>query len=240
MKHQYYGDRRDHIKLFVWDGLSRALGLRRTTYVPMLTPDDDVRNRRVHAQPNDPFPESVRGHFEKTVNEPGATGFSHWFRRNYFAYRDGGADDDFFVDVERFAYFSAIPVEHLQGALVFLDPDTGTRGRARVAAQGDASGFVYVDEVVSLWSRMQSSALLVYQHLQQDAHKRVADLVKAGVRLRDSLGKCQVVFFLERDVGFLFLIEDALVGVTRVEFNRVVAMLRGAPSSGECSWGIVT
>jgi hypothetical protein len=242
MRRQFYGDRRDHIKLIVWDELWRTMMRRaRTAYIPMMTADQAGAAKRVMPRAGDVFPAAVLEHFKSTMSDAGLKGFRKWFpRERYFGFCDCGAAADLFTDAGRFDYFARIPTGHLSQALVFLDPDTGTASRARPLTASLASAVIYDDEVVSLWSRATEATLLIYQHLQKDAHKRVSDVVKHGARLKEQLGPCEVAFLIEEDLGFLVIADRAASSDLRNALSLVLSTLAPAAKPGTCVWGVVT
>lgn len=93
-------------------------------------------------------------------------------------------DDEWFEHATRAEYFEAIPANDLAASVVFVDPDiglqTGTPGYMR--RQGYEKYLMY-SELSDTWHRAtEDSIMVVYQHLQKDATKRVSDVDR---RLRE-------------------------------------------------------
>src|SRR5262249_26862703 len=106
-----------------------------------------------------------------------------------------------------------VPTGWLAGSVVFFDPDIGleTGTTAYMRANG-AEKYLFYADLCGVWaSASDDSVFVVYQHLQNDATKRAADVDR---RLRDlmaHLGAPYAWAVQRNDVGFLVAVRDPAV-----------------------------
>lgn len=128
MKNQWFGDRHDYFKYDLWLDLAEKVeGIRKLTYIPMLTPsaapyEKGKRRERLYA-----FLQSWRLPECRSVMRMrdflGAAPFE------YRAYHDD--DEAGFQDGSWDAYFGDVPQEWLRDAAILIDPDTGLERKSR-------------------------------------------------------------------------------------------------------------
>jgi hypothetical protein len=117
----------------------------------------------------------------------------------YAPYRD----DAFFEPGNRKEYFSAIPPNSLRSALVFIDPDVELEpANARQMRRGGAEKYLRYDEVVELVRRADSSAVIVYQHLQRDKRRIAGDILEKASNLTRVVGMESVGYVTDDNVAF--------------------------------------
>lgn len=93
-------------------------------------------------------------------------------------------DDSWFTHEQRAEYFDAVPTEYLAQSVVFIDPDIGleTRSPSYMLRHGPEKYLLY-SELESISRRSSTgSVVVVYQHLQKDARKRVLDVERVVSR----------------------------------------------------------
>lgn len=191
MKNQYFGDRRDLFKYDLLLDLVKGHGSGRLTFVPMLTPNDDSGEGQL-TQADSRGRRKVLYDFLKACLDNGQRDIRKLrelipkFDVEFMPFRDAA----WFTHEHRTSYFEAVPQDHLQQSVIFLDPDigleTGTPGYMR--RMGAEKYLLYAD-VTELWRRASTeSVLVVYQHLQKDAGKRAGDVERRIVDLGKILG----------------------------------------------------
>jgi hypothetical protein len=185
VKNQYFGDRRDLFKYDLLLDLVEAHGAGRLTFVPMLTPPDESGEGRL--TPSDC--RSRRPVLYEFLRASIASG-QRDIRRlreimrtlgvNFMPFRD----DAWFVPEQRTEYFQAVPDKYLTRSVVFFDPDIGLEtGTASYMRKKGPEKYLMYSELADVWARVSiDSVVVVYQHLQNDAAKRVSDVQR---RLRD-------------------------------------------------------
>jgi hypothetical protein len=205
VKNQYFADRRD---LFKWDVLLDVVeshGANSLTYVPMLTPNDDSgegrltqsdgRERRVAVF------EFLKGSLESGTRD--IKRLRDLMPKLGIAF-NAHRDDAWFVQHTRREYFDAVPAEYLARSVIFFDPDTGleTRSQSYMRGKGPEKYLLY-SELCSIWDRASDdSAVVVYQHLQQNAKKRVGDIERRLAEVSKLL-KAPVFAVRLHDLAFL-------------------------------------
>lgn len=208
LKNQFFADKRD---LFKYDLLlhvmGSAAGIRRLTYVPMLTPDDGSGDGRLKHYRRGSADERLyrfltrcrdRGTFDVRL----LRGFFHGAPFTYTPYMD----DSYFTHEGRDAYFAGIPSRALVRALVFLDPDNGLE----VPSYRPANGRKYLlyTEVADLLSRMgEGAVLMIYQHIPRTERSRYFRHICD--RLRREAGAAGPMCVSDNQVAFFFLCKTA-------------------------------
>lgn len=216
MKNQYFGDKRDLFKFDLLLDLMESGGFQHLTYIPMLTRPEPKRKEGLL------LPKAA-GQYRHELFE-----FLHakcasakrdirlW--REFFdsrgldqyrVFRDQCADYDY---VSRAAYFRAIEDRDLRNACVFLDPDIGIeRGSLRYMKRNGLEKYVFLEELEALVGRSEGSVLIVYQHLQKDAGKRLGDIRAQIGALSDRLRIGAIPFVRLHDVAFYAIAKDEVV-----------------------------
>lgn len=207
MKNQYFGDKRDLFKYELLLDLLEYSSIGRFTFVPMLTPDDGGREGQLNRTDTTVFRQSVVDFFAecRTLEKRDIANWRKFFHGNeteYFPYRD----DSYYSFAGRSEYFSSIPEEYLERAVVFFDPDVGLQtGSLTYMQQRGMDKYLFLDDVASLWKRADQAVFVIYQHLQNDLPRRLADLVRKGDDAVRACGSKYGWFVLEADLGFVIL-----------------------------------
>ena len=224
MKHQYFADRRDLFKYdLLLDILAAVPSLERLTFVPMLTPNDETgQGRLIAIAPGRRNPTLAtfldRCRQEKRQDLKALRAFMQSAGITYTPYRD----DSFFDPSQRVEYFASIPVSSLTRALVFLDPDVGLEpSDARQMRRAGPEKYVLYEEVADLFHRADTSAIVVYQHLQRHKGKIVGDILNKASRLLRALVVETVGYVTDEDVVFYGVGTDGSVHDVLIrEFER--------------------
>lgn len=207
MKNQYFADRRDFVKYELLLDLVKLLpASHKLTFIPMLTEADgtkegsvthyDIGNRRSHLF------RFLRG----VLNSKGRELLQlHTFMQDnevaFYLY----SDREYFRQDLRKPYFDDVPNEKLDSAVVFFDPDIGLEtGSASYMRRKGFEKYLFYNDVRSVVDRASNDAIIVlYQHLQQDKKKVLADLTTRCSRLIAILGLSSIGYTKDRDVAFL-------------------------------------
>lgn len=119
-------------------------------------------------------------------------------------------DDQFFEHEQRDAYFEALKARSLESTLVFCDPDIGMEAPLRTMKRAGFSKYLLGSDVANLARLTPATCVLVvYQHLQQDKRKRLADLSERAVLLGRSFGASSVASVLDNDIAFFITSRDS-------------------------------
>jgi hypothetical protein len=213
VKNQYFGDRNDYFKYDLLIFLAEALArIKRLSAIWMLTQDDGSTdgggtNYRRGAGNRDLFRflqanlaehrqvSKLKEHFNTYWHEE--KGFSLEFN----SYRDS----TYFTNLERKSYFSEIPIELLQSAVVFLDPDKGLEVKS--ANGRDLDKYVKFEEVKGIYDKMNpDSCLVIYQHLPHVPRKLF--LYSLYRDLREYLKSPVPISITDNQVAFLMIAKE--------------------------------
>lgn len=167
MKNQYFGDARDYLKYHLLEELVRNVpGIDRLTILWMLTANDTSNDGNIDpvSTADTPLARFLRLHREpadrRTVQR-----IAEYFESVGVRLHQHGETEPFFTNGGRRSYFAGVPDEHLDNAVVFLDPDNGI-------TQGATSGkHVSMAEMAELFNRMGESSVLVviqFRHRKPD------------------------------------------------------------------------
>ncbi|MDP1985087.1 MAG: nucleotidyltransferase family protein [Sulfuritalea sp.] len=206
MKNQYFGDKRDLFKFDLMLDLMESGGFERLTYVPMLTASNSG------SREGNLVPKDAKGHrlalFEfldaARSNGNGIRNWHRYFDRlgsyNFDSYRDRSED---FSHATRETYFAGIDVEMLRRACILIDPDIGVeRGLPAYMNRYGREKYLFLDELEAILDRADGSLIIVYQHLQKDARKRLTDIGIHLEKFAERLGLSAVPFVREGDLAF--------------------------------------
>lgn len=206
MKNQYFGDRRDLFKFDLLLDLMASGRFRQLAYVPMLTQADATRQGGL-------APADEQGHRPELfafLNERRASrvldirNWREYFSRNkefaYRAYRDDREDYSF---GGRGAYFAGVDEGMVQGACILVDPDIGIQRRTHAyMAQRGLEKYLFIDDLAGLLKRSQDSLIIVYQHLQKHAGRRLGNIADDVKVLSRRMNLTAVPFIREGDLAF--------------------------------------
>jgi len=209
MKNQYFGDTRDLFKYDLVLELLLETALRRFTFIPMLTRDEETSNG---------------GKTDYTGGKPGT-------RRRFLTrflqdcLRDGRRDIQeldrlfreaeelvgfelsihgkamYFTHRDRERYFSSIGREQLTGAIIVVDPDNGLEVKSPT---GGMEKYVRYEEIRDLYRRMDDrSVLVVFQFIPR--RKRSEFFSRICRRIRRDAVDSPVQFVSDNQVVFFLL-----------------------------------
>lgn len=209
MKNQYFGDKRDLFKFDLLLDLMASGRFGQLSYVPMLTPADSTREGQLarsaavgHRQEIFEFLAERRSSQKLDVRN-----WREFFARDkgivYRAYRDDRADYSFEC---RSAYFQGIDEGDIRGACIFVDPDIGIE-RSRMNKL-HLSKYLFIDDLAQLLKRSQDSLIIVYQHLQRHAGRRIGDIANHVQVLSKRLQLKAVPFIRDGDLAFYAIAWD--------------------------------
>lgn len=209
MRDQYFGDRKDYVKFDLMLSVCEEGGIRKFTYVPMLSPSDDtgngndIRYRFVRRRDLFDFLQAqVRENRRQVRHLRDFMGSQDDIE--YHPYLDMPYADDErcrHAGNKRRGYFRQIPSEAMTEALIFLDPDTGIE-REQMPLEDE---YVLYSDLGDLCERMsENSALAVFQWANQfvcsneyfrDIAQRILNRCPSATYI-DWIAKCPVGYIL--------------------------------------------
>ena len=212
MKNQYFGDRRDLFKFDLLLDLMASGRFRQLAYVPMLTQADATGQGGL-------VPADERGHrpgLFAFLNERRSSrvldirNWREYFSHNKeFVYRSYRDDRDDYSYEGREAYFAGINEDMVQGACILVDPDIGIERRTRAyMAQRGLAKYLLIDDLAGLLERSKDSIVIVYQHLQRNAHRRLDQIANDVEVLSKRLDLVAVPFVREGDIAFYAIVRN--------------------------------
>jgi hypothetical protein len=230
VKHQYFGDVHDYLKLGLLRALSAGSGLA-PGVVWMLTPDDDRGDGSRTAYWGEP---SWRAHdpelfdrLSRLAGQPQARGLD-LFRR--WDLVPGALDFDAPIPElaePRRRWLAAVLEALADRPLLFFDPDNGFEPESTPFGSRGSTRYLYWDEALAAWNAGHS--LLVYQYFPREKH----DVVEA--RLRDEgarrLPNAHITTFRSGAVLFVLLARAAHAEALARGAAEVQARWRGRLAS---------
>lgn len=202
MKNQYFGDDRDLFKYDLAETLIRNVpSIRRFTFVPLLTPDDDSGHGDVVAR-NQSAPGSDNPRLVDVLDSCLESGRRYISEIRAYFEEQGipvyiHKEDCYLDNYDRARYFDGIDDSVLTDALVFLDPDNG------LEVQSPTEKHVLTSELLDFFKRMTDSSILMFFQYRPPYTSRAdltmnvaARLYNQGVGLPLAVAGGDVVFFL--------------------------------------------
>lgn len=206
MKDQYFADERDFLKYELLLDLAELTSPRRLLSILMLTPNDETKEGRKtsyacglrrpelyaflisHRTPDTRRVSALRG----LMSEAGV---------DYLPYRD----DDCFGEKKRTEYFSACVRIASDQPLIFFDPDVGLQAgtNAYMRRQGIDKYLMLAEASAIADAAPQQAVFVVYQHLQGDKRRVLADIERKCRDLCRAVRAREAAFATDRDAAFL-------------------------------------
>lgn len=207
MKNQYFADRRDFVKYELLLDLVELLpASHKLTFIPMLTEaDGTIEGGVTHYELGNRRPHLFR--FLRGVLNSGRRELLqlHTFMQDnevaFYLY----SDREYFQHNRRKQYLDDVPNEKLDSAVVFFDPDIGLEtGSVSYMRRNGFEKYLFYNDIRSVVDRATNDAIIVlYQHLQYNKKKVLADLTTRCSRLVAVLGLTSIGYTKDRDVAFL-------------------------------------
>lgn len=207
VKNQYFGDKRDYFKWNLISDLTECQANNKSlTYLPMLTHNDSTNeglfivypvaegNKYIHDYLCDCLNRKYRNiKALRTMFSDLGIKYEHYWDNQYFA------------EDERNEYFASIPSSSLENTLIFIDPDVGIEPKSRsyMINNGIEKYLLWSDIEVILSKLRPNTTLLIYQHLQFNAHKITSDLNSKCEKLESICPEMSVDYIRDKDVAFL-------------------------------------
>ena len=246
MKNQYFGDFRDMFKYDLIQKVMEDTGrLKKFSFIPMLTENDNRTDgnkrdyddeKKINNRPGSKNTELVRFLREYNTNIKNSGNRNFMQIRDYFADKnfmteiyDPSASDlgKFFTKNERAEYFSKIPENYLNSALVFVDPDNGMQ------VQRSSEKHILYSEVLDLYNRMShDSLLMIYQHFPRVNHEKYVERRTMELQ-KKTKSESEPVWISDNEIIFFFLAKD------RVFLRDLIKIISGYSARYEkkCSSG---
>ncbi|HQK94493.1 MAG TPA: hypothetical protein PLD23_13355 [Armatimonadota bacterium] len=230
MKDQYFGDRRDFWKYdLLMELAERAVGHPRLTILPMLTRDDGSAEGKLTSYPVGGRRSELREFLWGGVKDGRRS-----LPRLHCFFDPIGWDlalhDHEWLPGERSGdYFASLPTRLAADAVVFIDPDIGLVPEKRAPSAGNRPKYVSYDQAGGVFRLLRgTSVLVIYQHLQFNAHKRESDLQAKCRRLSQELSGRRVWGLWAGDLAFVVCAcptaDDGVVGQALEEYASRLKM----------------
>jgi hypothetical protein len=209
MKVQYFTDEHDFFKWdFLKDILDASPELKRFTNLAMLTPPDasgeGSRNRYPCSNRRQALYDFLQ---ECRDGKRAVTELARYYSHKRFTYWQHAGP---YTWEDHEAYFDTIPDECLEEALIFFDPDIGLEwgGHSYMREQG-IEKYVFDDSVRAIARRSKRAIIVVYQHLQRDKGRSLADAQERCRRLHRLVATDFSVLLSDGEIGFLAATTDS-------------------------------
>lgn len=216
MKNQYFGDTRDLFKYDLVLELLLRTGLRRFTFVPMLTRDEETSDGGKTDYGHDRAGTQRRflTRFLQDCLRDGRRDIRELERLFCDAEQLGGfelsihGEATYFTHEDRELYFSSIGKELLTRSVIVVDPDNGLEIPSR---KGGTEKHVTYKEIRGLCRRMDDdSVLVVFQFIPRVERGEFFSRICGRIR-RESAGESLVQFISDNQVVFFMLTKQDAV-----------------------------
>jgi hypothetical protein len=210
MKNQYFGDTRDLFKYDLILELLTHTELKRFTFIPMLTENDDTsyesqtdyQNAKAGLN-NKVLVEYLRTRVEAGLRDiretAGIFDLPKYKDLSILAYMEP------FLDEARFQYFQGIPEDSLRKSIILLDPDIGLWVRSS-RLEGDK--YVRYDEARAVYDGMHAkSVLIIFQYIPPA--NRVTFFNDTSMKLKEWVTHGRPLYWLsDNQVSFFVMTKD--------------------------------
>ncbi|MDP6942217.1 MAG: hypothetical protein QGH51_09355 [Planctomycetota bacterium] len=219
---KYYGDDRDYFKYDLISVVLRESGFRSYGFVPMLTKHRVDNEGDVQPSPSECKSEELLD-FIRTHPSPDLNNWESWIRKyvpNYVTIQP--INSTHICNQNRREYWSKFNhIIRAPKSLIFFDPDTGVQaGRKTKIAHNEHEKYILNDEMSKILSKLSdSSAFVIYQHLQRNSKLHGADIKRKINAISSMEPSIKVSVYKEKDLAFLFLAKDNQV------YRRLVVAL---------------
>ena len=214
MKNQYFGDTRDLFKYDLCLELLSKTNIRKFTFIPMLTPNDNTNdgeqiNKKARAGF---FRKNLVDFLSKCVTE-GKRNISMleiFFKKfnnesplNKEIECNIYGKDEIFANDCRELYFQNIPLNFLDNAVILVDPDNGLETKSKI----HLDKYLKYSELNLLYEKMDKhSILVVFQHIPRVERKHYFSTLKKKI---ESVVKCSNVSFIsDNQIVFFIICKD--------------------------------
>ncbi|MEI9477823.1 MAG: hypothetical protein WCO26_14775 [Deltaproteobacteria bacterium] len=205
---KFFGDNRDYFKYDLITSIFQANLLERYVFIPMLT-----YHRNDKAGKKAPKYDGIKSlelyEFIKGCQDRSLKSWKTWIVPYVTSYQTvEPVDQTYFLDGSRAEYWGQFrPFMNTGKTLVFVDPDIGLQPeRLPAIGEGKRGKYILNDELKTLFGWLNpESILMIYQHLQWNAHKHICDTQKKLDQARSVCNTKLACAYREYDLAFLFV-----------------------------------
>jgi len=168
MKNQYFGDKRDLFKYDLWLEIAKGFGIKKHTFIPMLTPNDSTKQGGRIPEDAGRYCQSIFDFLvccqrdEKRRNIKELRAFFRSQSLEYHPYRD----TEYLKQESRDKYFCSVHREALEDAAILIDPDIGLERKSGLGKEHPEK-YVTCGEIASLARRCsEGCVILLFQFMR--------------------------------------------------------------------------
>ncbi|MCJ2564030.1 MAG: hypothetical protein LN417_08090 [Candidatus Thermoplasmatota archaeon] len=208
MKNQYFGDTRDLFKYDLVLELLLKTGLRRFTFIPMLTEDDETSDGGKTDYTKAGTQRRFLTRFLQDCLRDERRDIRELERLFHDAQQLAGLElsihgkATYFTHEDRERYFSSIGEEQLTRSIIVVDPDNGLEVKSM---RGQKDKYIMYEEVGELYRRMdEESVLIVFQFIPRVERREFFSRIRRRIE-READVDSTVQFVSDNHVVFFML-----------------------------------
>lgn len=205
---KYYGDDRDYFKYDLISAVLEECAFGSYGFVPMLTEHRFDNEGNIEPKPSSCKSQELLN-FICSHSKPDLNNWESWLKRYTSSYATVQPINSIYIGNEkRNAYWSKFnQVISMPESLIFFDPDTGVQaGRQSPIKNEEYEKYILNDEMPIILNMLsETSAFIIYQHLQFNSKKRESDIARKLEALSSMAAGVRASAYREKDLAFLFI-----------------------------------
>lgn len=205
---KYYGDDRDYFKYDLISTVLKESGFDSYGFVPMLTEHRYDNEGNIAPESSACKSEELLA-FICSHSKPDLNNWEQWLKRYTSSYATVQPINSTYIgNRNRNEYWSKFhQLISMPESLIFFDPDTGVQAGRKTRIKSEEYEKYILNEEMShlLESLSESSAFVIYQHLQRNSKKHEADMARKIEALSNMSTGITISAYREKDLAFLFI-----------------------------------
>ena len=209
---KYYGDDRDYFKYDLISTVLEETGFDSYGFVPMLTEHRYDNEGNIAPEPSSCKSEELLA-FICSHSKPDLNNWEQWFKRYTSSYATIQPINTTYIgNRKRNEYWSKFhQVISMPESLIFFDPDKGVQaGRKTRIKIEEYEKYILNEEMPHLLGSLsETSAFVIYQHLQRNSKKHEEDMARKIEAISNMGADITISAYREKDLAFLFIAKSS-------------------------------
>ena len=211
---KYYGDDRDYFKYDLISTVLEENGFDSYGFIPMLTEHRYDNEGNIEPEPSTCKSDELL-RFIYSYSKPDLNNWEIWLKRYVSSYTTVQPINSTYIgNSGRSEYWSKFNhVISMPESLIFFDPDTGVQAgrKTRIKSEEYEKYILNEEMLLLLESLSESSAFVIYQHLQRNSKKHEADMARKIEALSNMTAEIKISAYREKDLAFLFIAKSSKI-----------------------------
>jgi len=205
---KYYGDDRDYFKYDLISIVLEESSFESYGFVPMLTEHRYDNEGNISPALSACKSKELLS-FICSHSKPDLNNWEQWLKRYTSSYETVQPINSTYIgNRNRNEYWSKFhQIISMPESLIFFDPDTGVQAGRKTRIKSDEyEKYILNEEIPHLLERLsETSAFVIYQHLQFNSKKRESDVERKIEVLSNMATGIKISAYREKDLAFLFI-----------------------------------